>query len=258
MTTRFQLLIENSVGTLLLEPITSTRPPTFDRATLDAFDAVLAETESAIERGELRLLFIQSASARFFCTGANIAALETLNENSIAAWVTHGHHVFNRLARLPVPTVARVEGYALGGGLELALACDMIFASDTAQFGQTEAALGFVAGWGGSFRLPQRVGVARASELFFSARAVGAEEALGIGLVEFCGSPDRLATHCAEFSRAVLAGSLQSHRQHKRLLHPPPGFQLDDFARAEAESSAQCLRSHDTLDRVKKFLQRRK
>lgn len=258
MSTTFTLTLDGAVGTLRLEPAKPGRPPTFAHASLDAFDRALDEIEAAIARDALRVLFLRSASPRFFCAGADIAVLATLNPSSIVDWVAHGHRVFNRLARLPVPTVARVEGYALGGGLELALACDLIFAAEDAQLGQTEATLGFVAGWGGSHRLPRRVGIGRASEMFFSARILGADEAARIGLVDYSGTTGALEQHCADFARAVLTGSAQAHREHKLLLDAAATTTIEQAAAGETGASVRCLTGADTNARVNAFLQRRK
>jgi enoyl-CoA hydratase len=148
MTTTISLSITDRVGTLTLTPATAGKPPTLNHAVLDQFDAVLAQLETAARSADLDLVFIRSAAPKYFCVGADVASLQTLDAESIILWVEHGHRVFNRLEDLPVPVVARVEGYALGGGLKLAMACDAIFASESAQLGQTEAKLGFVAGSG--------------------------------------------------------------------------------------------------------------
>jgi enoyl-CoA hydratase len=155
---------QGQIGTLSLVPAVSGKPPTLDHAALDRLDAALAEVEA--KANSIRLLFVCSAAPKYFCVGADLTALKLVSTETIGAWIDHGHRTFNRLADLPMPVVARIEGYALGGGLELALACDLIFAGETAQLGQTEAKLGFVAGWGGSWRLPRRVGVARPRNCF--------------------------------------------------------------------------------------------
>jgi len=234
------------------------RPPTFDHPTLDALSSLLAEFNARIPAEDIRLLFVRSASPRFFCAGANLNALRLIDASSIGRWVAHGHAVFAQIEDLPVPTVARVEGFALGGGLELALACDLIFAGETAELGQTEASLGFVAGWGGSARLPRRVGVARAKELFYSARRVPATEALGYGLVDFCGDAAALEVRCQEFSAAVKAGGARAHAEHKHLVTAAVGFSRSQVAAAEAAASVACVACPDTAARLHRFLSGRK
>lgn len=256
--TRVDWEIHGGVGVLRLVPLAEGKPPTFDEATLAQFEAGLGAAEEAARSGALRVMFVRSASAKFFCAGANLAALRTLSDETIGAWVAHGHRVFARLEDIPVPVVARVEGYALGGGLELALACDLIFASAAAQLGQTEAKLGFVAGWGGSWRLPRRVGLARAKELFFTGRMVPGEEAVRLRLVDFCGDTAALHAHCASFAAAVLAGSAVSHAEHKRLLQNAAAWSRAESATGETESSVTCLRSGDTQARLRAFFERGK
>lgn len=256
MSTTITLSIGAGVGTILLRQEKESRPPTLDHPTLDQLDAMIAEAETAAAAGRLRVLFIASASPRSFCAGANVEALADLGPATIERWIRHGHAVFARLEDLGVPTVARVEGYALGGGLELALACDLIFAADTAQLGLTEARLGFVAGWGGSWRLPRRVGLARAKELLFSGRAIAAGEAHRLGLVDFFGPEAALAARCERFAADVAAGSPASHRGHKRLLADAAGRAA--AADAEAAASVACVSSADTQARVQAFLSRRK
>lgn len=257
MSATFELRIDGGVGSLILHPDRAGRPPTFDHSSLNRLNATLVEIEKAIAQEHLRLLFIRSASDKFFCTGANIAALRDLDEQNIEAWVTHGHRIFDRLEILPVPTVARVEGFALGGGLELALSCDLIFTAAHARLGQTEASLGFVAGWGGSHRLPRRIGRARAAELFYTARIVPADEAARFDLIDFCGTAMELEAHCDAFAEQVLKGSAVAHAGHKRLLRLA-SVDSSSAAVAEAGESRLCLQSPDTNSRIQAFLDRRK
>lgn len=254
MTTTIDLSISEGVATVTLVPAASGKPPTLDHPVLDRIEAVIGRLAEAAREGSLRLAFLRSASPKFFCVGADVGSLKDLNASSIVPWIQHGHRVFNRLEDLPVPVVARVEGYALGGGLELAMACDAIFASETAQFGQTEAKLGFVSGWGGSWRLPRRVGLARAKVMFFTGQIIAAPEAERIGLVEFCGSSSALEEHCRQFAAEVRAGSEVSHAGHKRLLAASLSASREESAQAEAAESKHCAGSPSTLQRLHEFL----
>lgn len=146
MQTTVKLSMDADIGTLTFVCDETGKPTTLDLRVLDELDAHLSTIESHSDR--LRAVLVESAYPKYFIVGANINALKTLNADTIVPWVKKGHEVFNRLEALPLPVIAIVEGYALGGGLELAMACDMILAADTAKFGQPEANLGVVSGWG--------------------------------------------------------------------------------------------------------------
>ncbi|MBL9186944.1 MAG: enoyl-CoA hydratase/isomerase family protein [Opitutaceae bacterium] len=252
MSTRLSAAYAEAVCTLTLHPPEG-KPPTLDPAVMDECDRVLSEIEA--RAAELSAVVLQSASPKFFCAGANINVLETINRDSIGPWVERGHRLMNRIESLPVPVIARVEGYALGGGLELAMACDLIFASSNAKFGQTETKLGFVTGWGGSFRLVRRAGLARAKELVFTGRIFDAEEAVRIGVAEWQGPPDALAHHLHEFLTAVAANSRGANREMKRLLESCTRATLAENSSLETAASQRCLgEGGDAAERLRNFL----
>jgi enoyl-CoA hydratase len=252
MSTRLATAYADGVCTVTLHPPEG-KPPTLDPTVMDAFDRVLDEIET--RAANLSTVVLQSASPKFFCAGANINVLETIDRDTIGAWVERGHRLMNRIEALPPPTVARVEGYALGGGLELAMACDLIFASGQAKFGQTETKLGFVTGWGGSFRLVRRVGLSRAKELVFTGRILDAEEALGFGLADWQGAPDALGLHLRQFLAAVATNSLVANREMKRLLASVEGTTPAHNAIAETAASQRCLgEAGDAAERLRSFL----
>ena len=252
MSTRLAIAYGDAVCTVTLHPPDG-KPPTLDPAVMDAFDRILTEIETRAP--ELSAVVLQSASPKFFCAGANIKVLETINRDTIGPWVERGHRLMNRIEALPVPVIARVEGYALGGGLELAMACDLIFASGNAKFGQTETKLGFVTGWGGSFRLVRRVGLPRAKELVFSGRIFDAEEAVNLGLAEWQGTPEALQFHLQEFLGAVSASSRVANREMKNLLESCARTTLAENAAIETAASQRCLgEGGDAAERLRLFL----
>ncbi len=254
MTTRLTTTLTEAVCTLMLEPPEG-KPPTLDHAVMEAFERELAGIEA--RAGEVRAVVLRSASPRFFCAGANLKVMETIDRDSIGPWVRRGHALLNRLEALPVPVVARVEGYALGGGLELAMACDLIFASASARFGQTEAKLGFVTGWGGGYRLVRRVGLARAKELVFSARIVDAAEAVRIGLAEWAGAPAELEVRLAEFLAGVAGNGRVALAAMKRILESCPRTRLEENAEIEAAESRRVLTDGDAAERLQAFLRKK-
>jgi len=232
------------------------KPITLSLAVLDELTKCLDEIDG--QMGQLRALVVQSDSPKYFCVGADIAALKTLNAETIIPWVQRGHELFDRLAELPLPIIAFVTGYALGGGLELALACDLIIATEDAKLGQTEAALGVVTGWGGSFRLPRRVGVAQAKALAFSGSIIEARVAQRIGLVDFVGSAEQIAAHLQTMLEGIRRCSPLAVAQMKRLIDRGPSITPAESCCEEAVASSLCMASADTQSRIKAFLERRK
>ncbi len=256
MSTRLTTTYADAVCTLTLHPPEG-KPPTLDPTVMDAFDRVLDEIKT--RSTNLAAVILQSASPKFFCAGANVNVLETINRDTIGPWVERGHRLMNRIEALPVPVIARVEGYALGGGLELAMACDLLFASSNAKFGQTETKLGFVTGWGGSYRLVRRVGLARAKELVFTGRIFDAEEAARLGVAEWQGAPAALAVHMQEFLTAVAANSRVANREMKHLLASCTHTSLAENAASETAASQRCLgEAGDAAERLQSFLTKKK
>jgi len=232
------------------------KPRTLDMTVLAELDAQLAEIEA---EGEcVRAVVLRSDSERYFVVGANIRALEALDVEAVVPWIQKGHQVFDRLEALPVPTIARIGGYALGGGLELAMACDLIYAAAGARFGQPEAGLGFVAGWGGTWRLPRRVGLARAKELLFSGRIIDAKAAYRIGLVDYVGEAEALSAALSGLLTEICRGSPVAIAQMKRLVNQSLDLTLEQSCDAEAQASVMCMSSGDAPKRVRAFLESRR
>lgn len=146
----------------------------------------LSETMDALEHNdsETRCIVVTSSSPKVFSAGADLKERATMSLEEASAFVTRLRNTMQRLSRLPMPTIAAVEGVAVGGGLELALATDLRVAGRNAKFGLPETSLAIVPGAGGTQRLPRLIGVARAKELIFTARRIDASTALDYGLVQ--------------------------------------------------------------------------
>jgi enoyl-CoA hydratase len=255
MQTHTLLEIHDDVAQIILSADTVGKPPTLDHVVLDELSSQIASIRQKTH--QLRAVVVRSVSSKYFVVGANIDALQTLDSQTIIPWIQHGHQVFNELAALPLPVIARVEGFALGGGLELALSCDVIVASETARLGQPEATLGFVAGWGGSFRLPRRIGPGRAKHLFFTGKILEAKEAFALGLVDLITSPESLDAAIDSIIKSVRQASPISVKHLKRLVDHSFDISLDESFLDEAVASCECIVSQDTRDRVAKFLENR-
>lgn len=254
MSTHLTTAYASAVCTVTLHPPEG-KPPTLDPAVIDTFEHALTEIEARLP--ELRAVVLQSASPKFFCAGANLKVLESIDRDSIVPWVQRGHRLMNRIEALPVPVIARVEGYALGGGLELAMACDLIFASGSARFGQPETKLGLVTGWGGSYRLTRRVGLARAKELVFSGRIFDAEEAVRLGAAEWQGASDELDRYLQEFLHAVAGNGWVAIREMKQILESCTRTGIEENGAIEASASQRCLTEGDAAERLQNFLRKK-
>jgi enoyl-CoA hydratase len=256
MRTHVDFARDADVGYLTLVCDEAGKPATLDLDTLAELEAHVQQIHS--DPGALRAIVLQSDSPKYFVVGANVHALETLDAETIVPWIERGHAVYDQLEALPLPTIARIEGYALGGGLELAMACDLIVASPGARFGQPEANLGFVAGWGGTYRLPRRVGLSKAKELFFTARIIDAREALAAGLVDFCGERAELDAYITSLVDDIRQLSPFAVSQMKRLVNLSPDIDLRQNCLEETVASRLCLSTGDTKERIRAFLDGRR
>ena len=197
--------------------------------TLDRPEALNALNRGLLERlegllDELRSdesvrAVVVTGEGRAFAAGADIAEMQDFTPAEGEAFSRLGHRVFSALEELAVPTIAAVNGFALGGGCELASACDWIYASEKARFGQPEVNLGIIPGFGGTSRLARRVGVAWAKELVLSGEPITAEEALRIGLANRVFEPDALLDAALATAAKVAEKGPLAVAQAKRLLH---------------------------------------
>jgi enoyl-CoA hydratase len=180
---------------------------------VEIVDAVKAlEADSA-----LRLVVVTGAGERAFVGGADIAELAALDPDSAREFITLVHRCCDGFHRLPVPVIARIDGYALGGGLELAAACDLRVASERATFGMPEVRVGIPSVVEAAL-LPQLIGYGRTRRLLLTGVTIDAEEALTWGLVDAVAAPDRLDAVVERFAAAILAGGPQAIRLQKKLI----------------------------------------
>ena len=255
MKTHAVLSITEGVATILFSPEEAGKPPTIDYDLLDELEGHLKALAAKAE--EITVVLLKSAAPKYFVVGANLEVLKTVNKDTIARWVERGHEVFNLLENLPIPTAAVITGFALGGGLELAMAADYILAAETAKFGQPEAGLGFLPGWGGTFRLPERIGRQRAKELFYTGRTVDSREAFDLGLVNFVGTQEALDAHIAEMTAAMKKNSSLSIRMIKKVVNGTMTTNRNRECLEEAVGSGVLLASGDTAARLRDFFAKR-
>lgn len=233
------------------------KPPTLDYQVIAELEKALDEIEAAVVSGEKaspNCLIIKSSSDRCFCAGANIEIMDTLPADTMAEWVAMGHGALNRLEDLSIPVLTKLRSYALGGGLELALACDVIVCDPTAKLGITEANLGFVPGWGGTYRLPRRVGPSHAKRMFYTSEIVDADAALSFGLVDVVVGSNELDGWLENYAITVALKSAVGIRGFKSILNEQDHADREANLLAETERSLECISDSDTKRRIREFL----
>lgn len=231
-------------------------PCTLDWDVLHELDGLI---EKIIGEGDkYAATVVESDSEKSFVVGANIAALEELTPVSILDWVHLGHDVFQKFNKIPAPVIAVVRHNALGGGLELAMACDFIIAGESASFGQPEASLGVMPGWGGSYRLATLVGPARAKEMFFTGRKLSAREAYEWGIVNHVVPDDELDSCLHDILSMIRSNDRQVQKFVKNFINERFCSSMPMDASFEAISSSVCLNSEGTARRLSDFFTSRK
>ncbi|MBQ1442933.1 MAG: enoyl-CoA hydratase/isomerase family protein [Renibacterium sp.] len=206
----------------------------------------------------VRGVILTGAGEKAFVAGADIAEMAEMSPAEGEAYGRRMQEVTLRLEGVPVPVIAAVNGYALGGGCELAMACDLIYASAKAQFGQPEVSLGLVPGFGGSVRLQQRIGIGMARELIYTGRRIGATESHRIGLANavFDDRPALLAGARATLDE-ITGRSAPAVANCKATINAAAGLPVPDGLDVEAHSFNLAFRTADMREGTRAFLQKR-
>jgi enoyl-CoA hydratase len=226
-----------------------------DAATLGDLDARLAELE---RDGSIRAVVVTGAGEKAFVAGADIKAMAAMSATEARAFAAAGQRVMLRLARLPKPAIAAVNGFALGGGLELALACDFAWASEGAKLGFPEVTLGVMPGFGGTQNATRRMGPARARELVLSGRLLSAAEALEWGLVNAVRPQAGLLPAVLEVAKRIAANAPLGVAAAKEALGAAMDVALDDGFRLEAALFGTLFATEDQRAGMAAFLEKGK
>jgi enoyl-CoA hydratase len=206
----------------------------------------------------IRAVILTGAGGRSFIAGADISEMARKSRDEALEFGRLGHAVANRIERLPQPVIAAVNGFALGGGCELALACDMRHCSENAVFAQPEVQLGIPPGWGGSQRLVRAVGPGYGAEMIYSGKRIDAQEALRIGLVNAVHPADELMRSVTELARSIAEASPQAVRAAKRLIALGRGGSAASSLAEEARTFADQFGGDEQREGMIAFLEKRK
>ncbi len=236
--------------------LTLDRPDTLnalDEALLLAFEAAVGEVAND---ASVRALVV-TGEGRAFAAGADIEAMSHMDPGQAEAFSRLGHRAFATLEELSVPTIAAVNGFALGGGCELALSCDWIYASTKARFGQPEVKLGLIPGFGGTSRLVRRVGVAWAKELICSGVNLDAEQAQRIGLANRVFEPEELMPKTLEAAQTVAAVSPRATSLAKRVIQQGQDADVRTAHALEQSAFGLAFASKERTEGIAAFLEKR-
>jgi enoyl-CoA hydratase len=204
-----------------------------------------------------RVAVLTGAGDKAFAAGADIAELAGLSPEQARVLSLNGQRVGRVIEEAPFPVIAAVNGFALGGGCELALACDFIYASERARFGQPEVGLGLVPGFGGTQRLARRVGVGRARELVYTGAVIGAEQAKAIGLVNEVVPHAELLTRVKELGRTIAGKAPLAIAACKRLVLRGADIDLTAACELETETFGALFATHDAREGTAAFMAKR-
>ncbi len=238
--------------------ITLNRPDKLNAINLALVLDLLAACTELNRDPSVRCAILTGAGDRAFAAGADIAAMSTMSPVEAVTFAHYGHSLGARLEIAPFPVIAAVNGFALGGGCELALACDFIYASDKAKFGQPEVGLGVIPGFGGTQRLARRVGIGRARELCYTGDVIGAEEALRIGLVNAVFPQAEVLAKAKETAAKIATKGPLAVGQCKRVITRGADISLPVANEIEAQAFGTLFGSADQREGMAAFLEKRK
>ncbi|MCI7327987.1 MAG: enoyl-CoA hydratase-related protein [Hornefia butyriciproducens] len=217
----------------------------------------LADALKEIEADDAVKAVIVTGEGKAFVAGADIAQMSKLNAVEGRAMMQAGHNVMNTIDQMPKPFIAAVNGFALGGGCELAMACDIRIASSKAKFGQPEVGLGIIPGFCGTQRLSRLVGKGMAKYLIYSAEMINAEEAFRIGLVEKVVEPDALMEAAEKLANTIASKAPIAVAQAKIAINNGFDMDLKSASQLEVEATTVCFGSEDQKEGMAAFLEKR-
>ena len=205
-----------------------------------------------------RVLIITGDGEKSFVAGADISEMAHLDEPQGFEFGRLGAQVFRRIETLPIPVIAAVNGFALGGGCELAMSCDIRIASNKAKFGQPEVGLGIIPGFSGTYRLPKLIGQGYAKEMIYTGKVIRADEALRIGLVNAVYEPEELMDKAMEMAQMMLKNAPVAISLAKQSINEGYDLDADDAIGLENKLFGKCFATSDQKEGMDAFLNKRK
>lgn len=221
---------------------------------LEELDATL----DAVNLDEVRCLILTGTGQKSFVAGADIGEMSTLTKAEGEAFGKKGNDVFRKLETFPIPVIAAVNGFALGGGCEISMSCDIRICSDNAVFGQPEVGLGITPGFGGTQRLARLVGPGMAKQMIYTARNIKADEAYRIGLVNAVYPQEELMAAAEKMAAGIAKNAPIAVRNCKKAINEGLDADMDEAIVIEEKLFGDCFESYDQKEGMAAFLEKRK
>ncbi|MBD5459635.1 MAG: enoyl-CoA hydratase [Lachnospiraceae bacterium] len=218
----------------------------------------LDQTLDAVNLDEVRCLVLTGAGSKSFVAGADIGEMSTLTKAQGEAFGKKGNDVFRKLETFPIPVIAAVNGFALGGGCEISMSCDIRICSDNAVFGQPEVGLGITPGFGGTQRLARLVGPGMAKQMIYTARNIKADEAFRIGLVNAIYPQEELLPAAEKMAAGIAKNAPIAVRNCKKAINDGLDLDMDKAVELEEKLFGDCFESYDQKEGMTAFLEKRK
>lgn len=244
--------VEGAVGI-----ITINRPKALNALNSAVLDE-LNQTLDAVDQNEIRCLILTGAGEKSFVAGADIGEMSTLTKAEGEAFGKKGNDVFRKLETFPIPVIAAVNGFALGGGCEISMSCDIRICSENAVFGQPEVGLGITPGFGGTQRLARIVGMGRAKEIIYTASNIKADEAYRIGLVNKVVPQEELMAAAQKMASKIASNAPVAVRLSKKAINEGLQVDMDKAIVIEEHAFGDCFATEDQKEGMSAFLEKRK
>jgi len=233
---------------------------TFDNPPMNAIcKEMLEEMEDVLEKlkkDEIRVAIL-TGNGDAFIAGADIKEMKEMDPAQARYFSRKGQKLFNKLGKLPFPVIGAVNGYALGGGLELALNCDFLVASEDAIFGQPEVGLGIMPGFGGTYNLAEAIGAAKAKELIFTGKKIKADQAKKWGIINRIVPPEKLIEETRNIAREIINNSPVAIAKSKKAINQGRKKSREGALRTESDRFEECFKFPDSKEGMEAFLENR-
>ena len=249
------IIVETGDG---IELVTLNRPHVLNALNIDTVSELRDAIEYASEAEDIKVVIIRGAGEKAFAAGQDIEEMQAETPAEGRSMIANGHALMREIEMLPKPVIAAINGYAFGGGFELALACDIRIAADNAVFAFPEPSLGVIPGYGGAVRLSKLIGVSRAQYFCMTEEWIDVKRAYDMGLVGKITKPEELMDEAVQMAQNMMKKSMASQTALKRLIRDGMDMTLEDALSYERKLFDGVFSSQERVDRMAAFLAKRK